>query len=85
MLGLGNRGVQAALLAAVLFGAGTPIAKLLLGDVNPWLLAGLLYSGSGLGLGLFRLIRDSSAVRLQRHCRHWWAPWFSAESSGRCC
>ena len=67
VLALRNRGVQAALLAAVLFGAGTPIAKLLLGDVNPWLLAGLLYSGSGLGLGLFRLIRDSSAVRLQRH------------------
>ena len=67
VLALRNRGVQAALLAAVLFGAGTPIAKLLLGDVSPWLLAGLLYCGSGLGLGLIRLIRDSSAERLQRH------------------
>jgi drug/metabolite transporter (DMT)-like permease len=54
------------LLAAVLFGAGTPIAKLLLGDVSPWLLAGLLYCGSGLGLGLIRLIRHFPAERLQR-------------------
>ena len=67
VLALRNRGVQAALLAAVLFGAGTPIAKLLLGDVSPWLLAGLLYCGSGLGLGLIRLIRDSPAERLHRH------------------
>ena len=39
-----SRGVQAALLAAFLFGAGTPIAKTLLGTVSPWLLAGLLYA-----------------------------------------
>lgn len=62
-----DRGIQAALLAAVLFGAGTPIAKLLLGDVSPWTLAGLLYCGSGLGLGLIRLIRHSPAERLPRH------------------
>jgi drug/metabolite transporter (DMT)-like permease len=67
MLALSNRGVQAALLAAVLFGAGTPIAKLLLGDVSPWMLAGLLYCGSGVGLGLIRLVRRSPPVRLQRH------------------
>ena len=58
------RGVQAALLAAVLFGAGTPAAKLLLGDVSPWLLAGLLYCGSGLGLGLIRLVRRSPRPHL---------------------
>jgi drug/metabolite transporter (DMT)-like permease len=35
----------------VLFGASTPFAKLLLGQgVSPWLMAGLLYLGSGLGL-----------------------------------
>jgi drug/metabolite transporter (DMT)-like permease len=64
---LSNRGVQAALLAALLFGAGTPLAKLLLGgDVSPWLLAGLLYCGSGIGLGSLRLIRRAPRVRLQR-------------------
>jgi drug/metabolite transporter (DMT)-like permease len=59
-----NPGVAAALGAAVLFGAGTPFAKLLLGAVNPWLLAGLLYLGSGLGLGLLRLFRRKETVRL---------------------
>ena len=63
---LRNVGIRSALAAALLFGAGTPIAKLLLDDVSPWLLAGLLYTGSGLGLGLFRLIRRAPRVRLQR-------------------
>lgn len=64
---LRNVGVQAALLAAVLFGAGTPLAKLLLNDdVSPWLLAGLLYTGSGIGLGLYRLIRRMPRVRIAR-------------------
>ncbi|HET9871448.1 MAG TPA: DMT family transporter [Propionibacteriaceae bacterium] len=66
MRALSNRGVQAALVAALLFGAGTPAAKLLLGDVSPWMLAGLLYCGSGVGLGLIRLVRRSPAVRLPR-------------------
>lgn len=47
-----------ALLAAALFGASTPFAKLLVGEMSPWLLAGLLYLGSGLGLAAARLIRD---------------------------
>jgi drug/metabolite transporter (DMT)-like permease len=41
-----------ALLAAVLFGASTPLAKLLLDDITPQVLAGLLYAGSGIGLSL---------------------------------
>ena len=41
-------GVGAALGAALLFGAGTPLAKMLLVGTDPWLLAGLLYLGSGL-------------------------------------
>lgn len=47
-----------ALLAAALFGASTPLAKPLAGDVSPLLLAGLLYLGSGLGLTAARLVRD---------------------------
>ncbi len=43
-------GVRAALAAAFLFGAGALMAKLLLGTASPWLLAGLLYLDSGLGL-----------------------------------
>ena len=45
-------------LAAALFGASTPLAKSLVGDLPPLLLAGLLYLGSGLGLTIARLIRD---------------------------
>jgi drug/metabolite transporter (DMT)-like permease len=46
------RGAWQALLAALLFGASTPIAKTLLAGITPQVLAGLLYLGSGLGLGL---------------------------------
>lgn len=63
---LRSRGVQAALVSAVLFGAGTPAAKLLLDSVSPFMLAGLLYVGSGLGLGLIRLVRRSPRVHLAR-------------------
>jgi drug/metabolite transporter (DMT)-like permease len=43
-----------ALASAVLFGISTPLAKLLVCDVSPWMLAGLLYLGSGFGLlGLY--------------------------------
>lgn len=44
------RAAAPALAAALLFGASTPLAKLLVGDVPALLLAGLLYLGSGLGL-----------------------------------
>jgi drug/metabolite transporter (DMT)-like permease len=39
--------------AALLFGASTPFAKALLGAVDPWLMAGLLYAGAGIGLLAF--------------------------------
>jgi drug/metabolite transporter (DMT)-like permease len=55
---MNNIYVLHALLAAALFGASTPFAKLLVGEMSPWLLAGLLYVGSGVGLAMVRLIRD---------------------------
>jgi drug/metabolite transporter (DMT)-like permease len=66
-------GVWEALLAAVLFGASTPLAKLLVGQVSPLLLAGLLYLGSGLGLLLVRLIRDGGWRATDLSRREW--PW----------
>ncbi|CQJ42393.1 DMT family transporter [Yersinia enterocolitica] len=69
--GLRQPGVLAALTAAVLFGAGTPLAKQLLNTVSPWLLAGLLYLGSGVGLALYRLITRPAAVKLPRN-ELWW-------------
>lgn len=70
--GLRQPGVPAALGAALLFGAGTPLAKLLLDTVNPWMLAGLLYLGSGIGLTLYRWLSRAPAVRLPRNE----VPWF---------
>ena len=63
-------GVPIALASALLFGASTPFAKLLLGTVDPWVLAGLLYLGAGLGLAgaeasrnLFRVPRPEAPLR----------------------
>ena len=51
------QGVTYALLAAALFGASTPLAKELLGEMHPIALAGLLYAGSGAGLAMVQLLR----------------------------
>lgn len=50
--------ILSALAAAALFGASTPLAKVLLGSMSPAVLAGLLYLGSGIGLWAVRLVRD---------------------------
>ncbi|MHB1586910.1 MAG: DMT family transporter [Acidiferrobacteraceae bacterium] len=50
-------GIASAIGAALLFGASTPLAKILLGPVPPILLAGLLYLGSGVGLILWWVLR----------------------------
>ena len=55
-------GVASALLAAALFGASTPLAKMLLGELPPVALAGLLYLGSGLGLSAWWIL-----ARLRHH------------------
>lgn len=68
-----NPGVLAAIAAAALFGAGTPVAKLLLSQTSPWLLAGLLYLGSGTGLFLLRLVSRSAPVTFSREERGWLA------------
>src|SRR5262245_17278792 len=52
-----RKGPAYALLAAILFGASTPFAKLLLGQTQPILLAALLYSGSGAGLSAWLILR----------------------------
>lgn len=54
---MGIQGIACALIAALLFGASTPLAKLLLRDIPPVLLAGVLYAGSGLGLLLVLALR----------------------------
>ncbi|MBL8790823.1 MAG: DMT family transporter, partial [Rhizobiales bacterium] len=73
------KGILYALAAAALFGASTPISKLLLGQTDPWLLAGILYLGAGLGLLVFKLAsgafgRDEKEASLRRSD----IPWVSA-------
>ena len=72
----GRRAILLALVAALLFGLSTPAAKALLAASDPWLLAGLLYLGSGIGLGCFRLIlalagRGSREAPLRRSDVPW--------------
>ena len=68
---LAHPGVAAALTAAALFGASTPLAKGLLATVDPWLLAGLLYLGSGAGLALWRVLSGARPVQMQT-AQHGW-------------
>jgi drug/metabolite transporter (DMT)-like permease len=65
--------VLAGLAAAVLFGASTPFAKLLLNGIGPWMLAGLLYLGSGLGLTLVAFLRPKTEAISRAD-----APWLAA-------
>jgi hypothetical protein len=53
-----NPGLLCAIAAGVLFGASTPLAKSLVHGIDPWMLAGLLYLGSGIGLGTYTLLRS---------------------------
>lgn len=48
-----------AIIAAALFGLSSPIAKALLVTMDPWLLAGLLYLGSGVGMAGVYFIRGA--------------------------
>jgi drug/metabolite transporter (DMT)-like permease len=73
---LGNirRGGSLAIAAALLFGLSTPAAKAIVGNVEPLLLAGLLYVGSGLGLSLFIVLGHRLGGHLTRS--DW--PWLAA-------
>jgi len=71
-----QKGVIAALGSAFLFGMSTPLAKILLGSVPPFVLAGLLYVGSGLGLAFMlagrRLGKRASVMSLPRGSEWAW-------------
>ena len=52
-----HKGVGYALLAAILFGASTPFSKILVTELAPITLAGILYLGSGIGLLVWFALR----------------------------
>jgi drug/metabolite transporter (DMT)-like permease len=74
-----NTGILLALLSAALFGASTPLAKLMLGNVDPWMMAGLLYLGAGIGLAAVHLSRKALGIpAAEAPLRRSDAPWLAA-------
>lgn len=66
-------GQFSAIVSAILFGVSPVLCKLVIGDMSPLLLAGLLYLGSGLGLLLVLIWQRRNPLgdlaRLSRHHR----------------
>lgn len=63
-----------AIAAAVLFGASTPLSRILLASIAPTMLAALLYLGGGVGLALSWLVRRGTPLERRD------APWLAAVS-----
>lgn len=69
--------VGLAVAGAVLFGASAPMAKVLLGDIDPVVLAGLLYAGSGIGLALFGLLGRAFSLPAEARLSKPDLPWLA--------
>ncbi len=70
-------GLWSILLAAVLFGISTPLAKGLLAEISPQILAGLFYLGSGVGLGLPTLLFRARGMSSEAPLTRADVPWLS--------
>jgi drug/metabolite transporter (DMT)-like permease len=69
------KGPMLALVSALLFGVSTPLAKVLLGNIHPLMLASILYLGSGIGLFIYsRFRRELSETALTAGDWLWLAP-----------
>lgn len=65
-------------MSAALFGASTPFSKLLLGSIDPWMMAGLLYLSAGLGLAGVHLSRSALGLpAVEAPLRRADLPWLS--------
>ena len=58
-----NAGILLAILAAALYAVNSPFSKLLLDYMPPTLMAGFLYIGAGLGMGVIALIRKARGTQ----------------------
>ena len=61
-------GILLAVLAAALYAVNSPFSKLLLNYMPPTLMAGFLYIGAGLGIGIVALFRKLNK-KLVRDCK----------------
>jgi drug/metabolite transporter (DMT)-like permease len=68
-----RRGGLLAIAAAALFGASTPAAKAVVSGVDPLMLAGLLYLGSGIGLTILRVASGQAGWLFKRADLPWLA------------
>jgi drug/metabolite transporter (DMT)-like permease len=68
-----------ALLSAALFGISTPAAKVLVGTVDPVLLAGLLYCGAGIGVTILRHLAHAvlAPAAIEQSLRRQDIPWLA--------
>lgn len=67
MEGQRGKGIAFAILAAALYAINAPLSKLLLVDMPPILMAGFLYVGAGLGMGLLALVRKARHKQTVEH------------------
>ena len=54
-------GISLAILAAALYAINSPLSKILLAYMPPTLMAGFLYIGAGVGMGIIAIFRSSSS------------------------
>lgn len=72
-------GVPLALGSAVLFGISAPLSKLLMGSMSPWLLAGVLYLGAGIGLAITHYGRTALGLtKVEAPLKRADLPWLAA-------
>jgi drug/metabolite transporter (DMT)-like permease len=77
---MNRHAILLALLSAALFGVSTPAAKLLLGAIDPAVLAGLLYCGAGFGIAAVRrtgLLAGRQAVPAEAALGRKDVPWLA--------
>lgn len=60
-----NAGILLAILAAALYALNSPLSKILLDYMPPTLMAGFLYLGAGIGMGIIALIRKAKGTKGQ--------------------
>ena len=61
-----KKGIILAVLAASLYAVNAPLSKLLLEHLPPTLMAGFLYLGAGLGMGVIALLRMEKKEQTDR-------------------
>lgn len=61
-------GPTLAIYAAILFGISPALCKLVIGEMSPVLMAGLLYLGSGLGLQIVIRLQGKRTLSADEFC-----------------